>query len=79
MADRAQLEWIARSQSLPAGLVRRAQMVLMADGVNKRRGGATLCGEPTEVTMWRTYYRERGVAGLHNELKSGRPRTMPEE
>jgi hypothetical protein len=31
--DRVQLESIARSQSLPAGLVRRAQMILhMADG-----------------------------------------------
>ena len=31
------------------------------------------------VTMWRTRYRERGVAGLHNELKPGRPRSTSEE
>ena len=35
--DRAQLESIARSQSLPAALARRAQMVLrMADGESSR-------------------------------------------
>jgi transposase len=27
------------------------------------------------VTFWRTRYRERGVAGLHNELKPARSRT----
>ncbi len=31
------------------------------------------------VTLWRTRYRERGIAGLHNELKPGRPRTTSDE
>ncbi len=31
------------------------------------------------VSMWRTRYRERGIAGLHNELKPGRPRSTSEE
>lgn len=78
--DRAQLESIARSQSLPAGLSRRAQMILrMADGeknsVVARQFGVS---RPT-VTMWRTRFRERGIAGLHNELKPGRPRNTSEE
>lgn len=78
--DRAQLESIARSQSMPAGLARRAQMILrMADGESNsavaRRFGVS---RPT-VTMWRTRFRERGLAGLHNELKPGRPRTTSEE
>ena len=50
--DQAQLESIARSQSLPAALSRRA---------------------------WRVRYSERGVAGLHNELKPGRPRSTSDE
>jgi putative transposase len=78
--DRAQLESIARSQSMPAGLARRAQMILrMADGESNsavaRRFGVS---RPT-VTMWRTRFRERGITGLHNELKPGRPRSTSEE
>jgi len=77
---RAQLESIARSQSLPALLVRRAQMVLlMADGETNseiaRRFGVS---RPT-VTLCRTRFRERGMAGLHNELKPGRPRAIEDE
>lgn len=78
--DRAQLESIARSQSLPALLVRRAQMLLlMAEGESNsavaRRFGVS---RPT-VTLCRTRFRERGMAGLHNELKSGRPRSTSDE
>jgi len=78
--DREQLESIARSHSLPAGLVRRAQMILrMADGESNsavaRRFGTS---RPT-VTMWRSRYRERGIAGLHSELKPGRPRSTGDE
>ncbi len=79
-ADRAQLESIARSQSLPAALSRRAQMILrMSEGESNsavaRRFGVS---RPT-VTMWRTRFRERGIAGLHNEFKPGRPRSTSEE
>ena len=79
-ADRAQLESIARSQSLPAGLARRAQMILrMADGeTNSAVARHYRVSRPT-VSMWRTRYRERGIAGLHNELKPGRPRSTSEE
>jgi transposase len=31
------------------------------------------------LTFWRTRLRERGIAGLHNELKLGRPRSTSEE
>ncbi|WP_258528428.1 helix-turn-helix domain-containing protein, partial [Xanthomonas oryzae] len=78
--DRVQLESMARSQSLPAALSRSAQMILrMADGEPQtaiaHRYGVS---RPT-VTLWRTRYRERGIAGLHNELKPGRPRTTSDE
>jgi hypothetical protein len=78
--DRAQLESIARSQSLPAALARRAQMILqMADGeTNSAVARRYRVSRPT-VTMWRTRFRERGMAGLHNELKPGRPRSTSEE
>jgi putative transposase len=78
--DRAQLESIARSQSMPAGLVRRAQIVLMmAEGVSNSEVARRFRVSRPTVTMWRTRYRERGIAGLHNELKPGRPRTLSEE
>lgn len=80
MENRVQLESIARSQTMPALLVRRAQMVLrMADGESNsevaRRFGVS---RPT-VTLCRTRFRERGMAGLHNELKAGRPRSTEDE
>jgi putative transposase len=79
-ADRAQLESIARSQSLPAALSRRAQMILrLADGEpNSAVARRYRVSRPT-VSLWRTRYRERGIAGLHNELKPGRPRSTSEE
>jgi putative transposase len=79
-ADRAQLESIARSQSLPAALARRAAMVLaMVDGESNsaiaRRFGVA---RPTAI-ICRQRFAERGIEGLHNELKPGRPRDLSEE
>jgi transposase len=78
--ERLQLESIARSQSLPAGIVKRAQMVLrMADGESNTNVARRYRVSRPTVTMWRTRYRQRGIAGLHNELKPGRPRSTSEE
>jgi putative transposase len=78
--DRVQLESIARSQSLPAGLVRRAQMILrMADGESNSAVGRRFRVSRPTVTLWRKRYRESGITGLHNELKPGRPRSTGEE
>ena len=79
-AERAQLDSIARSRSLPHSLVRRARIVLMsADGVSNRII-AERCGVsvPT-ISHWRRRWRERGVAGLHGELRPGRPRSYNDE
>jgi transposase len=78
--DRLQLESIARSQSLPGGIVKRAQMVLrMADGESNTEVARRYRVSRPTVTLWRTRYRERGIAGLHSELKPGRPRSTSEE
>jgi putative transposase len=78
--ERLQLEGIARSQSLPGGIVKRAQMVLrMADGESNTDVARRYRVSRPTVTLWRTRYRERGIAGLHNELKPGRPRSTSEE
>lgn len=78
--QRAQLESIARSQSLPAALARRAQMILrMAEGEPNSVVAAHLGVSRPTVTFWRTRFRERGIEGLHNELKPGRPRNTSDE
>jgi len=80
VADRAQLEAIARSQSLPAALSRRAQMILrMSDGESNSAVARRYRVSRPTVSFWRTRFHERGIAGLHNELKPGRPRSTSEE
>jgi transposase len=79
-ADRAQLESIARSQSLPAALARRAQMVLrMADGESSSAVARRFRVSRPTVSLWRKRFSERGIAGLHNEIKPGRPRSTSED
>ncbi len=79
-AEAEQLGAIARSRSLPHSLVRRARIVLMsAEGV-PNQSIAERCGVsvPT-ISHWRRSWRERGVAGLHGELRPGRPRSYDDE
>lgn len=78
--DRMQLESIARSQSLPAGLARRAQMILrLADGETHSAVARRFRTSRPTVSLWRKRYAEHGLAGLHNALKPGRPRSTREE
>jgi putative transposase len=80
VADREQLQTIARSQSLPAALSRRAQIILrLADGESNSSVARRYRVSRPTVSLWRTRYRERGLGGLHNELKPGRPRSTSEE
>lgn len=78
--EREQLEAISRSRSLPHGLVRRAHIILgSADGLGStelaRRYGVS---RPT-VGLWRRRWLESGIAGLHTELRPGRPRSIDDE
>jgi putative transposase len=71
---------LARSRTLPHGLVQRAQIVL-----------ACAAGEPNSsiakrmnltnatVGKWRKRYQQFGIEGLHDELRAGRPRTHDDE
>ena len=78
--EREALQQIAQSRSMPHGVVRRTQMILLsADGETNsaiaRRFGVSV---PT-VAHWRRRYQAHGQAGLYGEQRPGRPRTHDDE
>lgn len=78
--ERLQLQAIARSRSLPHGLVRRARIVLMSSEGIHTAEIARACGTSRPaVSRWRTRFRQLGLAGLHGELRDGRPRCIDDE
>src|SRR5450432_4354682 len=78
--QRAQLESMASSRSLPAGLVTRLRIVLLsAAGKMNQQIARQLGLTNATVGKWRRRFVEQGVAGLHDELRSGRPRPISDE
>ena len=75
--DRDELVGLTRSSSVGAGLAARARIVLLAAEGTPNTEIAQRVGvsRPT-VNGWRARYAERGVAGLADEKRSGRPRTV---
>ena len=79
-ADRLQLTSVAKSRSLPFGLVQRAKLVLMAaDGLPSSTISSKLGLSQQSVCLWRRRYLEQGIQGLHDELRAGRPRSISDE
>src|SRR5512135_928273 len=78
-ADRRELQRRARSKGVPAQVVERARIVLLAaDGVPGKQIAVRVgCAEPTVLT-WRRRYAERGLAGLEDEPRPGKPSPLPE-
>jgi len=75
--NRAVLESWQRSSSVPAGLARRARIVLLAAegagmGEIVERTGVS---KPT-VRLWRRRYEAEGLAGPEDKSKPGRPRVI---
>ena len=78
--ERADLEAIVASRSLPHGLVRRTRMILLTEGgVSVRETARRVKVTPPAVSHWRKRFREHRLAGLHDQLKSGRPRTHSDD
>ena len=76
--DAAELQARVRSRSSPARVVERARIVLLA---SEGLPAATIaervgCSRPT-VLLWRDRYARTGLAGLEDEPRPGRPRTLP--
>jgi transposase len=78
--QRAQLESMASSRSLPAGLVTRVRIVLLsAAGKMNQQIARQLGLTNATVGKWRRRFVEQGVSGLHDELRPGRPRPISDE
>jgi len=78
--ERVDLQAIATSRSMPHGLVRRAQLILWSEsGVPLTEVGRRLKVTGPTVHHWRLRFRKLRLAGLHDQLKPGRPRTHDEE
>ncbi len=77
---KTQLQSIARSRSLPHGLVRRAQIIVMAaEGVNNKTIAQRASLSAAVVGMWRKRFIQQGLMGLYDEPKQGGPRSISDE
>ena len=75
-----QLTALSQSTSMPYGLVQRARIVLAcAQGLTNSAVAERLHASPSAVGKWRRRFVERGVQGLHDELRPGRPRTYDDD
>ncbi|QQS00445.1 MAG: IS630 family transposase [Austwickia sp.] len=75
--DRAELARLTRSSSARAGLTQRARIVLLAaDGESNTAIAAKVGVSRPTVIGWRNRYAAHGIAGLDEEPRSGRPRTI---
>ena len=78
--QRFELASISRSRSLPNGLVERAKIVLACvEGTPNCAVAARMGVSNATVGKWRARYRTYGLEDLHDELRSGRPRTYDDE
>ena len=75
--DREELERWARASTVPASAAKRARIVLLAaDGVANTRIAELVGATVTTVLGWRDRYQSKGLAGLADAPRSGRPREL---
>src|ERR671919_2470290 len=78
--ERRQLTSLARSRSLPAGLVQRAGLVLAcAEGAPNSAVAKRFGVTNATVGKWRRRFVEQRIAGLHDEVRPGKPRSIDDE
>jgi transposase/DNA-binding CsgD family transcriptional regulator len=72
--DGERLVSLTRASTAPAGLARRARIVLLAgDGVTNTDIAAQVGTSRQTVVTWRQRYADGGMAALHDADRSGRP------
>src|SRR5512137_715493 len=75
--QREELEAIVRRGTSEHRMAQRARMVLLrADGVAVREIGRKLFVHRDNVRRWCDRYKQKGVAGLRDLPRPGRPRTL---
>ena len=78
--EHAQVSALAASRSLPHAIVARAKLALWAaQGESNFAIAQRLGWSMPTVGKWRRRFVEHRVAGLHDELRPGRPRTYGDE
>lgn len=78
--EREQLESMAASHSLPQTLAKRIRIILLADrGLANKDIAPRLDVHPVTVSIWRNRFLASRIEGLHDELRTGRPRSIPDE
>jgi len=72
--QRSELLKLARSTRAPAGVVRRAQLVLaLAEGEGYAAVSTRFQVPPSTISRWKKRFLHAGVAGLQDAPRSGRP------
>ncbi|HVX53811.1 helix-turn-helix domain-containing protein, partial [Nocardioides sp.] len=75
--DREELERWTRASTVTAAAAKRARIVLLAaDGVANTRIAELAGSTVTTVLSWRNRYQSKGIAGLADAPRSGRPREL---
>jgi transposase len=75
--DREELERWTRSDRHGASAAKRARIVLLAaEGMANTRIAELTDATVTTVLNWRGRYQHRGIAGLRDKPRPGRPRTL---
>lgn len=75
-----ELQSLARSRSLPAGLVNRAQIVLLcAEGLDNKTVAEEVGTTRQTVGKWRERFRTQGLMGLYDERRPGKPRSIEDD
>src|SRR5262252_1727102 len=78
--ERIQLRSFAHSRTLPHALVARAKLVLWsAAGESNTRIAGRLRWTKATVGKWRQRFVQHRLAGLYDELRPGRPRSIADE
>ncbi|MGH2801137.1 MAG: IS630 family transposase [Thermoleophilaceae bacterium] len=71
--------WARRPKSAQALALRCRIALAAADGVPNKDIAARLGCHPSTVGKWRKRFAERGLDGLHDEPRPGKPRTIRDE
>src|SRR5271169_786421 len=78
--EQTQLHSLAASRTLPHALVARAKLVLWsAQGQSNTQIARRLRWRNATVGKWRQRFVEHRLAGLYDELRPGRPRSIEDD